>query len=156
MSASGSTPDLMSALQSIQNVLYMKTYVLKKRYEVFKKYIHIQSNLNEGTNITIVGICCNPHIKQDNNPNHFGKYCDVLINLTPTVTNINELLDKIPTRSVVMQEAFINATLSALINQNKISKSDFLVNHPGGSIGKNERTQQQNSKIASNHQKKAL
>ena len=48
----------------------------------------------------------------------------------------NEILDKIPSRSIISQEVLINALASNIVELKGFVKSDFLYNHPGGSIGK--------------------
>ena len=50
----------------------------------------------------------------------------------------NEILDKIPSRSIISQEVLINALASNIVELKGFVKSDFLYNHPGGSIGKNK------------------
>lgn len=47
----------------------------------------------------------------------------------------SELLGKIPSRSIVVHEAVSNAIISALAEATHLTVSDFLDNHPGGSIG---------------------
>jgi D-arabinose 5-phosphate isomerase GutQ/sugar/nucleoside kinase (ribokinase family) len=46
-----------------------------------------------------------------------------------------ELLDTVPTRSVVAQEAVANAALSALVAATGLTRAAFKANHPGGAIG---------------------
>jgi arabinose-5-phosphate isomerase len=53
--------------------------------------------------------------------------------LTPVT---NEILDKIPSRSIISQEVLINAIAYNVVKLTNFEKSDFLFNHPGGSIGK--------------------
>lgn len=46
-----------------------------------------------------------------------------------------ELLDTIPTRSIVSQEAVCNAVVSGVAQALQLTKEQFKANHPGGSIG---------------------
>ena len=46
-----------------------------------------------------------------------------------------ELLGAVPTRSVVAQEAVVNALLSACVTDKGITARHFKANHPGGAIG---------------------
>ena len=46
-----------------------------------------------------------------------------------------ELLGAVPTRSVVAQEAVVNALLSACVADKRITARHFKANHPGGAIG---------------------
>ena len=46
-----------------------------------------------------------------------------------------ELLGAVPTRSVVAQEAVVNALLSACVADRRITARHFKANHPGGAIG---------------------
>lgn len=47
----------------------------------------------------------------------------------------SELLGKIPSRSIVVNEAVSNAFVSAIAEATHLTVLDFLDNHPGGSIG---------------------
>ena len=47
----------------------------------------------------------------------------------------DDYLGSVPTRSIVSQEALVNALLSEICVSLGVDKSTFLVNHPGGSIG---------------------
>ena len=47
-----------------------------------------------------------------------------------------ELLGKVPSRSIVAQEAVVNAIVSEAVRVQTFGVSDFVRNHPGGSIGK--------------------
>ena len=47
-----------------------------------------------------------------------------------------EILGKIPSRSIVAQEAVVNAIVAEAVRARSFLLSDFVVNHPGGSIGK--------------------
>lgn len=49
----------------------------------------------------------------------------------------DELLEKIPSRSVVTQEAMCNALLTALASHRQVTLESFVFNHPGGAIGAN-------------------
>jgi sugar/nucleoside kinase (ribokinase family)/D-arabinose 5-phosphate isomerase GutQ len=46
-----------------------------------------------------------------------------------------ELLGAVPTRSVVAQEALVNALLAACVQAEGVTHSAFKANHPGGAIG---------------------
>ena len=48
----------------------------------------------------------------------------------------NELIEKVPSRSIVVQEAVVNAIVAQVIDRTSVTTDDFLVNHPGGSIGR--------------------
>ena len=48
-----------------------------------------------------------------------------------------ELLDTIPTRSIINQEAVSNAIISAVVTSLGVTKEKFQAFHPGGSIGSN-------------------
>merc|ERR1712166_294464 len=48
----------------------------------------------------------------------------------------NEILGLVPSRSIVVQEAVINAVISEVVERLGFSEKDFAHNHPGGSIGK--------------------
>ena len=50
-----------------------------------------------------------------------------------------ELLDSVPSRSIVAQEAVVNAMLTAVVRRTGFDSRDFGVNHPGGSIGESFR-----------------
>ena len=56
--------------------------------------------------------------------------------MTPT---FDELLNMIPTRSIVAQEAAANAILSGFVAKRNVDADAFGRNHPGGSIGKSIR-----------------
>ena len=58
-------------------------------------------------------------------------YCCQAV-LTPTA---GELLSKVPTRSIVSQEAIVNGLLTQLAQLQGIQERDFMNNHPGGAIG---------------------
>lgn len=45
-----------------------------------------------------------------------------------------ELLRKVPTRSIIVQEAVVNCVLTAVANAKGFREADFIRNHPGGSI----------------------
>jgi arabinose-5-phosphate isomerase len=47
-----------------------------------------------------------------------------------------EILGKIPSRSIVAQEAVVNAIVAEVVRARSFALSDFVINHPGGSIGK--------------------
>jgi D-arabinose 5-phosphate isomerase GutQ len=46
-----------------------------------------------------------------------------------------EILGSVPSRSIVAQEAIVNAIVSNIVDIAEFEKADFLKNHPGGSIG---------------------
>lgn len=47
----------------------------------------------------------------------------------------DDLLGKVPTRSIITTEAFVNALVSYVTAATDYKQEDFLHNHPGGSIG---------------------
>lgn len=47
-----------------------------------------------------------------------------------------EILGLVPSRSIVAQEACVNAILSEIVHRRGFHVSDFGRNHPGGSIGR--------------------
>eukprot|EP00118_Oscarella_pearsei_P016433 m.156745 g.156745 ORF g.156745 m.156745 type:complete len:145 (+) comp38691_c2_seq4:1472-1906(+) len=49
--------------------------------------------------------------------------------------SVKEPLDILPTSSLLLQEMIVNALLRELLNRRQFSRSDFLRNHPGGSVG---------------------
>ena len=57
-----------------------------------------------------------------------GKACDHHIAAPAT----NELLEHLPSRSVVVQEAVCNGIVGAWVAAQKVTKSDYRQNHPGG------------------------
>jgi len=63
-----------------------------------------------------------------------GRACDYV--LCYSVSNLSEPLGGVPTTSLVLQDVMINAVLGELIDRRGLTRSDFLVNHPGGSLGK--------------------
>lgn len=50
--------------------------------------------------------------------------------------NIIEPLGGIPTTSIILQDAIINGIMCELIQRKKLTRSDFVFNHPGGSLGR--------------------
>ena len=48
----------------------------------------------------------------------------------------SEILDKVPSRSIVVQEAVVNGIIAEVVEHRSFTINDFIVNHPGGSIGK--------------------
>ena len=63
-----------------------------------------------------------------------GDVCDVIVYLG---SDFNKLMDCVPSRSVIIQEAFVNAVMSLLNDRNpQETREAFKVNHPGGNIGK--------------------
>lgn len=61
-----------------------------------------------------------------------GKIADNVI-LAPAE---DEILGKVPSRSIIAQEAIVNAIIEQVVECQTFTKDDFIVNHPGGSIGK--------------------
>ena len=62
---------------------------------------------------------------------------DISDNIVFLGGDFNELMDCVPSRSVIIQEAFINSVMSSLNDENPTeTKEAFKVNHPGGNIGK--------------------
>lgn len=55
--------------------------------------------------------------------------------IVSTFGDQQELLTKIPTRSVVVQETVCNALLTELTHRKNVNLQHFLFNHPGGAIG---------------------
>lgn len=53
-----------------------------------------------------------------------------------------ELLGAVPSRSIVSQEAAVNAILSAVVQRTGFDSSGFGRNHPGGSIGESLRREE--------------
>ena len=52
-------------------------------------------------------------------------------------SDFKELMGCVPSRSVIIQEAFINAVMTMLNEQDPVTtKKAFKINHPGGNIGK--------------------
>jgi arabinose-5-phosphate isomerase len=51
----------------------------------------------------------------------------------------DEILTKVPSRSIVVQESVVNAIVASYVQLTEFSVEDFVVNHPGGSIGKHGR-----------------
>ena len=49
--------------------------------------------------------------------------------------NEGEILQKVPSRSVVVVEAAINAVIQELVTRRGFDEADFKANHPGGAIG---------------------
>ena len=62
-------------------------------------------------------------------------WSDALINYGVAGT-IQDSTGGAPTRSIVVQEMIVNAIECELMARRKFTKSDFLQNHPGGSLGK--------------------
>ena len=48
---------------------------------------------------------------------------------------MDEILGKVPSRSIVVQEAVVNAIVAEIVELREFTTDDFIVNHPGGSIG---------------------
>eukprot|EP00466_Bigelowiella_natans_P000222 jgi/Bigna1/125519/aug1.1_g227 len=46
-----------------------------------------------------------------------------------------ETLGVVPSRSIISQEAVVNAIASEIVHRSRFSKEDFRMNHPGGSLG---------------------
>lgn len=46
-----------------------------------------------------------------------------------------EILGKIPSRSIIAQEAVVNAIVSEAVGVRSFTQNDFVTNHPGGAIG---------------------
>ena len=61
-----------------------------------------------------------------------GRIADHVV-VAPATT---ELLEKVPSRSIVVQEAVVNAIVAEIVERKGTTVQDFMVNHPGGSIGK--------------------
>ena len=71
-----------------------------------------------------------------NNSHFIGSFCDHILCLGSQHIN-SELLQHLPSTSIIIQESAINAILSELIGKDiKHYKHIFLGNHPGGNIGK--------------------
>eukprot|EP00111_Clytia_hemisphaerica_P017200 TCONS_00050905-protein len=51
------------------------------------------------------------------------------------VQNLTEPLGGIPTSSIILQDTLINGIMCELIDRRKLTRSDFVKNHPGGSLG---------------------
>lgn len=62
-------------------------------------------------------------------------WSDALINYGVAGT-IQDSIGGAPTRSIVVQEMIVNAIECELMARRKFTKSNFLWNHPGGSLGK--------------------
>lgn len=63
------------------------------------------------------------------------QWSDAMINYGVAGT-IQDSIGGAPTRSIVLQEMIVNAIECELMARRKFTKSDFLRNHPGGSLGK--------------------
>ena len=122
ISASGTTPEMYDTLLQIQQ--------------------KIQKNNND---IIIASVMCRnmnelPNLMQFKNNTFIGKLSDINICLgnqsLKDGSNMQDLLGKLPTRSILVTQTFINGVLTELVNKNQITKNDFIDNHPGGSIGK--------------------
>ena len=81
--------------------------------------------------------CCNEDEIveiEKNSSTWIGECCDIVVGLGNECMNY-ELLDKVPTRSIIVQETVVNAILTDLAKRCNIDAKEFVKNHPGGTIG---------------------
>eukprot|EP01084_Bolivina_argentea_P058553 106920_1 len=124
-SASGKTREVYDAMRWVCDERIPEDICVD--YDAFKyKY-----------NTHIFGVFCinEQDVKQCRNSDFWMG--DVVDNIVYLGKQNNELMECIPSRSVVVQEAFVNAVMTVLYEKKPQQTMDaFKVNHPGGNIGK--------------------
>lgn len=122
LSVSGKTKELWDAME----------WIGRQRVSVKE-----DGMVSSSYNTTIFGVFC---IGEENvmdckqNEYWMGDVVDEVVYLGK---EFREMMDCVPSRSIIVQEAFVNAVMTVLHDRNATKTMDaFPVNHPGGSIGK--------------------